>query len=67
MLVNFWGELIYVAGVFSYVCRLYFPVFQREFNTTRIYDFNEKREKKHCVKLKPYTSKWFYSIQINHL
>jgi len=29
-----------------YMCRVYFPVFQREFNTARIYDFNEKCEKK---------------------
>jgi len=32
------GFQLYVKGVF-----------QREFKTARIYDFNEKRRKKHCV------------------
>jgi len=44
MLRKLWGELI-LYQVFSYMCRMYFPVFQREFNTARIYDINEKREK----------------------
>jgi len=48
MIVNFWGELIFVVvgEVFNDVCRVYFPVFQREFNTARTYNFNENREKK---------------------
>jgi len=63
MLVNLWGELIFVVEVFSYVCRVYFPVFQREFNTARMYDFNEKREKKTLREIKAVYNSIYLEIQ----